>query len=304
MMAAQKTASPGVLKHNEPMRKHTSWRTGGVAHAFYTPSSLEDLIDFMRSLPTEEDIRMIGLGSNLLVRDKGLPGTTICLHGALNELEFLPETQLVFAQAGVASPKIARFSARLGLERGEFLAGIPGTVGGALAMNAGCYGMETWQVVNKVLTINRQGELHERWPQEYEIAYRHLRLREATSEEWFVGAWFSFSKGSAAAAQNKIKDLLTRRIAAQPLNQPNAGSVFRNPPGDYAARLIEAAGLKGRCLGGAMVSTKHANFIVNTGRASAADIENLIGVVQNEVSKQFAVDLMPEVRIIGTGGPA
>lgn len=304
MMAAQKTASPGVLKHNEPMRKHTSWRTGGVAHAFYTPSSLEDLIDFMRSLPTEEDIRMIGLGSNLLVRDKGLPGTTICLHGALNELEFLPETQLVFAQAGVASPKVARFSARLGLERGEFLAGIPGTVGGALAMNAGCYGMETWQVVNKVLTINRQGELHERWPQEYEIAYRHLRLCEATSEEWFVGAWFSFSKGSAAAAQNKIKDLLTRRIAAQPLNQPNAGSVFRNPPGDYAARLIEAAGLKGRCLGGAMVSTKHANFIVNTGRASAADIENLIGVVQNEVSKQFAVDLMPEVRIIGTGGPA
>ena len=304
MMAAQRTASPGVLKHNEPMRKHTSWRTGGVAHAFYTPSSLEDLIDFMRSLPTEEDIRMIGLGSNLLVRDKGLPGTTICLHGALNELEFLPETQLVFAQAGVASPKVARFSARLGLERGEFLAGIPGTVGGALAMNAGCYGMETWQVVNKVLTINRQGELHERWPQEYEIAYRHLRLCEATSEEWFVGAWFSFSKGSAAAAQNKIKDLLTRRIAAQPLNQPNAGSVFRNPPGDYAARLIEAAGLKGRCLGGAMVSTKHANFIVNTGRASAADIENLIGVVQNEVSKQFAVDLMPEVRIIGTGGPA
>lgn len=306
MMAAQKTAGSGVLKPNEPMRKHTSWRTGGQAHAFYIPSSLEDLIDFMRSLPAHESIRMIGLGSNLLVRDGGLPGTTICLHNALNELEFLPETQLVYAQAGVASPKVARFSARLGLERGEFLAGIPGTIGGALAMNAGCYGMETWQVVNKVLTINREGELHERWPREYEIAYRHLRLREATSEEWFVGAWFSFSKGSAAAAQNKIKDLLTRRIAAQPLNQPNAGSVFRNPPGDYAARLIEAAGLKGRCLGGAMVSTKHANFIVNTGHASAADIENLIGVVQREVSKQFAMDLVPEVRIIGAAkdGPA
>ena len=289
----------GVLKKNEPMRRHTSWRAGGEAQYFYTPANLDDLRRFLRALPLGEPVCMLGLGSNLLVRDGGIPGTTILLHSALNELSFVEDTQLIFAQAGVASPKVARFAAKRGLDRAEFLAGIPGTIGGALAMNAGCYGMETWQIVKKVMTINHRGDIHEREPVAYEIGYREVQLRDAKQDEWFVGAWLALPKGDAFDAQNKIKDLLNRRIASQPLNQPNAGSVFRNPPGDHAARLIEAAGLKGTSVGGAMVSEKHANFIVNTGSASALDIESLINVVQTRVLEKFTVPLIREVRIVG-----
>ena len=305
----------GEMRVNEPMSKHTSWRAGGSADRVYIPADLSDLAAFLRGLPRDEAVYMAGLGSNLLVRDGGLRGTVVLLHGALKRIcieqrknglsATLGENiELVYAEAGVASPKVARFAAKQGLEGAEFLAGIPGTVGGALAMNAGCYGAETWEIVAKVLTLDRTGELHERMPADYEISYRHVEQRMADgsallNREWFVAAWFKLPKGDGAASLKKIKELLQKRIASQPLNMPNAGSVFRNPKGDYAARMIEACGLKGLTIGGAMVSPKHANFIVNAGSASAKDIETLILKVQETVQREHGVWLEQEVRIIG-----
>ena len=303
----------GEFRLSEPMHKHTSWRTGGSADRAYFPRDLKDLTRFVHTIPKDETVYVLGLGSNVLVRDGGLRGTVVFTHGALSEIRLETDHKgqlLVYAEAGVASPKVARFAATHDLRGGEFLAGIPGTVGGALAMNAGCYGSETWEVVNAVLCVKHDGELVRRTPAEFEIGYRHVAARsepnaehEASAptraEEWFVAAWFEFRAGDGAESRRTIRDLLQRRIATQPLDQPNAGSVFRNPPGDYAARLIESCGLKGFAIGGAMVSPKHANFIVNIGSAKAADIESLIERVQQTVWERCHVRLEREVRIIG-----
>lgn len=308
----------GEMRLLEPMRKHTSWRTGGVAQRYYIPADLADLSRFLRQLPADEPVCMIGLGSNLLVRDGGVRGTVIAVHARLNELKLLgqqPSGGVVFAGAGVACAKVARFAATHRLAGAEFLAGIPGTVGGALAMNAGCYGSETWERVTQANVINRQGEITVREPADFAIGYRHVRSRHCPSsssssdwsgrerqDEWFVGGSFRLDNGDTVTSREKIKQLLTLRVTSQPLNKPNAGSVFRNPPGDYAARLIESCGLKGQVIGGAMVSTKHANFIINTGQASAADIEMLIERVQKTVAEKTGIVLVPEVRIIGEAG--
>ncbi len=278
------------------MRKHVSWRAGGDAERAYVPADLADLAEFLQSLPPAEPVLFAGLGSNLLVRDGGLKGTVILMHAALKEVRM--DGERIYAEAGVAAPKLARFAAKHGFEGAEFLAGIPGTVGGALAMNAGCYGAETWEIVGEVLTIDRQGRTRRRTRADYDIGYRHVALK-AAQEEWFAAGWFVPRRGDGEAAQKRIKELLQKRIAAQPLNLPNAGSVFRNPPGDHAARLIESCGLKGRRIGGAQVSEKHANFIVNTGDASAADIEALIELVQDTVARETGVRLEREVRIVG-----
>ena len=286
----------GILRFNEPMAKRVSWRAGGHAARAYVPADLEDLAAFLQKLPQDETLLFVGLGSNLLVRDGGFKGTVILMHAVLNTVRV--EKQRIYAEAGVASPKLARFAAKHHFEGAEFLAGIPGTIGGALAMNAGCYGKETWEAVDEVLTIDRHGELHQRKPVDYEISYRHVALC-ADKEEWFVAAWFKFAQGDGALSQQRIKALLQKRISAQPLNRPNAGSVFRNPPNDYAARLIESCGLKGQRIGGAQVSEKHANFIVNLGDATAADIESLISKVQDTVRREEGVVLEREVRIVG-----
>ena len=280
---------------DEPMAKHVSWRAGGKADRFFAPRDLEQLSSFLRTLPPAEKILFVGLGSNLLVRDGGYRGTVILMHSA----ELRPEMrgEHVYAEAGVAAPKVARFAALHGLAGAEFLAGIPGTVGGALAMNAGCYGGETWQIVEQESTIDRAGQIHLRKRGEFGIGYRHVH---SPREEWFVAAFFRLEKGDGDASRARIKEFLTRRIATQPLSLPNAGSVFRNPEGDHAARLIEACGLKGLQRGGARVSEKHANFIVNPkGAAKAADIEWLILEVQKRVLEQTKVKLIPEVRIVG-----
>ena len=300
----------GHFLYNEPMKSHVSWRAGGTAQRVYVPADLEDLTWLVRSVPLREDIHMVGLGSNLLVRDGGVSGVVILLHGVLRKLAIesrthgMPaapeglETALIYAQAGVASPKLARFAANHNLVGGEFWAGIPGTVGGAIAMNAGCYGSETWDKLVQVQTLDRQGQLNERLPDEYVTGYRHVALKHA-HQEWFIGGWFRLAKGDGAAARETIKELLKKRIAAQPLRWPNAGSVFRNPPGDYAARLIETCGLKGYRIGDAQVSEKHANFIVNLGNATATDIERLIEHVEDTVEARTNVRLIREVRIIG-----
>ena len=290
----------GELKRNEPMRKHVSWRAGGVADRTYAPADLDDLRAFLGRLPDREPILFVGLGSNLLVRDGGLRGTVVFTHRVLARLflEESPGYAEIYAEAGVASPKVARFAAVHNLEGAEFLAGIPGTVGGALAMNAGCYGAETWDAVARVRTIDRAGRLQIREPDEYTIGYRSVLPLEA-HDEFFVAAWFRFVRGNGDTARQKIKELLSKRIATQPLAEPNAGSVFRNPPGDYAARLIEASGLKGRRIGGAEVSIVHANFIVNKGGAMARDIEELMALVQETVKRNAGVMLEREVQIVG-----
>lgn len=298
----------GELRINESMRKHTSWRAGGTASRFYKPADLTDLEAFLRDLPQREPVYLIGLGSNLLVRDGGLPGTVIAQHARLNELQLISQDNqggLLFASGGVACAKVARFAAHHGLAGAEFLAGIPGTVGGALAMNAGCYGAETWQFVTQVQVIDRQGKLIERQPGDYNISYRQVALRpeanQSSNEEWFTGSWFRLERGDPKASLRRIKELLVNRINSQPLNLPNAGSVFRNPPGHYAAQLIESCGLKGLRIGGAMVSPKHANFIVNIGKATATDIEAVMTVIKDTVKKQSGIELISEVRIIGIG---
>lgn len=297
----------GRLEQDVDMRRHVSWRAGGRAERLYAPADLDDLCAFLRAQPVDAPLHFIGLGSNLLVRDGGLPGTVVYLHGALNRIEVdEPKREgrptsplgLIYAEAGVASPKVARFAANHDLVGVEFLAGIPGTVGGALAMNAGCYGQETWEFVSQVKTVNRLGELRRRSPRDFRVGYRHVAPDEAR-DEWFVAAWFMLPRGDGRASRARIKELLERRIASQPLQLPNAGSVFRNPPGDHAARLIESCGLKGVRIGGAQVSEKHANFIVNVGGASAADIEDLINTVHDTVLDKTGVDLIREVRIIG-----
>ena len=287
----------GELRFNEPMARHVTWRAGGAAARAYLPADLDDLAAFLRATRIDEPLLFVGLGSNLLVRDGGFAGTVVFLHAVLGRLTFADD--LIYAEAGVASPKVARFAANHDLAGAEFLVGIPGTVGGALAMNAGCHGGETWAIVERVLTLDRSGELHERTAADFEIGYRHVGLRSA-SDEVFAAAWFRLPAGEGADSRARIRELLEKRIASQPLQMPNAGSVFRNPPDDHAARLIEAAGLKGSMVGGAQVSEKHANFIVNPERrASAADIEVLIERVQEVVRGKFGIELVREVRIVG-----
>ncbi|APZ42141.1 UDP-N-acetylmuramate dehydrogenase [Acidihalobacter ferrooxydans] len=289
----------GELQLDAPLAGLTSWRVGGSAERLYRPADLPDLQQFLRQLPATEPLLWLGLGSNLLVRDGGVRGTVIALHARLDALARLG-TNGVSAGAGVPGAKLARFAARAGLRGGEFFAGIPGTVGGALAMNAGAFGGETWGVVRRVQTIDRAGVLRWQTPDAFEIGYRHVRGQDASAPAWFVAAEFELEPGDdPQVLQQRIRQLLAGRAASQPTGAASCGSVFRNPPGDHAGRLIEAAGLKGLRVGGAEVAAKHANFILNTGAATAGDIEELIGQVQARVEAHSGVRLQPEVRIVG-----
>lgn len=289
----------GELLQDEPMSQHTSWRTGGTARTFYTPADRADLLAFLQTLPADEKIVFLGLGSNLLVRDGGIDATVVCLHGALTALTVIAGydgASVVYAEAGVPCAQLARFGAQSNLAGSEFFAGIPGTVGGALAMNAGAFGSETWQFVEQVETIDRNGLVRLRQPGDYTIRYRSV---EGPEREWFLAAFFRLRHDPSAGGRERIKELLNKRNVSQPIGVYSCGSVFRNPPGDYAGRLIETAGLKGYRIGGAEVSRKHANFIINDGQASAQDIEQLIGYVQQQVESVHGVRLQPEVHIAG-----
>ena len=290
------------VRYDEPMSKHVSWRAGGRARLFYPPEDVGDLCAFLGTLDPSLPVLFVGLGSNLLVRDGGFPGAVIHTHHALSGIKDLENRDSpgfrVRAGAGVPAPHLARFVAKHAGAGAEWMAGIPGTLGGALAMNAGCYGGETWKHVVTVETVDRQGRLHTRAPADFEIGYRHVHSR-TDAQEWFVAAEFAFAPGDEKRAMARMRELLARRVATQPLDQPNAGSVFRNPEGDHAARLIEACGLKGHRIGAAEVSPRHANFIVNLGGARAADIEALIDHVQGTVAAKTGVALVREVRIVG-----
>lgn len=296
----------GELRQHEPMKRHVSWRAGGHAASFYQPADIEDLALFLRFWPENEPVVMIGLGSNLLVRDGGITGVVVSLHARLNKLTLIERDEaggLIYADAGISCAKLAKFAASHNLTGAEFLAGIPGTIGGALAMNAGCYGSETWGLVERVKTIDRRGILRERLSDEYRISYRQVGLRGPLpadiSESWFAGGWFRLRPGKKETSRLAVRTLLASRIKSQPLGFPSAGSVFRNPQGEYAARLIEQCGLKGLRIGDAMISTLHANFILNCGHATAAEIETVINTVQNIVQAKTGIGLIREVRIIG-----
>ena len=285
----------GKLLQREPMSKHTSWRVGGPADYFYVPADIEDLALFLKTLPPQQAIYWVGLGSNLLVRDGGLRGTVIATSGALSDLRKIGDTE-VRVEVGVASAKVARFTVEQGLSGAQFFCGIPGTIGGALAMNAGAFGGETWDIVDTVETIDRHGQLRMRERADYLIGYRRV---EGPAHEWFVAAHLHLRKGDVVDGKARIRSLLARRGQTQPTQMANAGSVFKNPPGDYAARLIEASGLKGACEGGACVSELHANFVINRGNATAANIEHLIERVREHVQRVQSVTLELEVRIVG-----
>lgn len=289
------TQSKGKLLLNEPLARYTSWRVGGCADQLYIPAGLDDLRAFLHGLDAAEPIYFMGLGSNLLVRDSGVRGAVVLMHNVLTELKM--DGDLVYVEAGVTCAKLAKFCAKESRQGAEFFAGIPGTLGGALAMNAGCYGSETWNVVKRVTMINRRGELNTRDASAFTPSYRHID--KPVADEWFIAAWLGLASGDAHEATQKIKELLAKRLASQPLNLPSAGSTFRNPPGDYAARLIEASGLKGYTIGGAQVSEKHANFIVNIGGASALDIELLIKHMHDTVLEKQGVALQQEVKVLG-----
>lgn len=284
----------GRQLYDEPMSKHTSWRLGGPADCYYVPADLQDLGEFLATVDAAVEILWVGLGSNLLVRDGGFRGQVIAPLNSLREIHIDSEG-LVYAESGISCAKLAKFCQKQGLSGGDFFAGIPGTVGGALAMNAGAFGGETWSVVEQAIMIDRDGKLIERAAAEFEVAYRHVVLPQP---EWFAAAKFRFASREPGEVSN-IRQLLQQRNATQPIGQPSCGSVFKNPPGQHAAKLIEAAGLKGFRLRSACVSDKHANFIISDSDTTASDVEALIEHIRETIAARFEVHLESEVRIVG-----
>jgi len=262
---------------------------------FFNPRDRADLVAFLKSLPDDVPVHWIGLGSNLLVRDGGIKGAVISTVGTLDRLERLNQTS-VYCEAGVACARIAKQCVKWSLGPSEFFAGIPGTLGGALAMNAGAFGGETWAQVLDVLVMDRHGREHRRTPEEYQIGYR--QVVPPAQDEWFIGARLKFEH-QPGMSEAGVRELLERRKASQPIGEWSCGSVFTNPPGDHAARLVEVSGLKGYRVGDASVSEKHANFIINHGNATSDDLERLISHVQDTVEREHGVRLKPEVRIMG-----
>lgn len=297
MQAANLMSAPqfrGEVRNDEPMARHTSWRAGGKADHYCMPVDLDDLAVLLQSLPGDEDLLWLGLGSNTLVRDGGFRGTVIATQGVMSRLE--RDGDGVVVGAGVACAKLAKFCARENLMGAEFFAGIPGLVGGALAMNAGAFGGETWRHVVAVETIDRQGVIHQHQASEYQVGYRTVT---GPQNEWFVAAKMKFESGESEQTKKMIKQLLAKRAQTQPTGSASCGSVFLNPETGHAARLIEQCGLKGERIGGAVISEKHANFIINDNNATASDIEGLIKYVQQMVAEKLNVHLQTEVRIVG-----
>ncbi len=285
----------GKLTEKESLKKLNSWHIGGAAQRSYRPADAKDLALFLQQLPADEPITWLGLGSNLLIRDGGIQGTVILTQGMLNTIEQL-DAQSISVQAGVTCAKVAKFCAKQNLHGAGFLAGIPGTMGGALAMNAGAFGSDTWSIVRDVTTIDRYGKTRVHAADDFKVSYRHVELPKDT---WFLAANLQLQASETEQQKAEIKALLKRRAESQPIGLHSCGSVFTNPKDDYAARIIDGCGLKGFKIGGAQISEKHANFIINTGNASSQDVENLIEHIEQVVLNEKGVKLQREVRIIG-----
>lgn len=285
----------GEIKYDVPMSHYNTWHVGGNAECLFKPADLDDLSHFIASIDDDIAITWLGLGSNVLIRDGGIGGIVILTQGALSNYTFL-DHHIVMAEAGVACAKLARQTNKQSLTGLEFMAGIPGTVGGALAMNAGAHGQATWNRVVQANVINRKGEVVQRSADEFDYGYRSLDM---PGDEWFVSACFQLMPLEGNENVISIKELLQRRAESQPIGKKNCGSVFMNPPGEYAARLIDQCGLKGFSIGGACVSDKHTNFIINQNDATADDIEQLIKIIIQRVEDKFHLQLQPEVKVLG-----
>ncbi len=292
----------GRLEQQVAMAHHVSWHAGGMASASYWPADCDDLREFVRRQPADAALLLVGNGSNLLVRDGGFDGTVIFTAGLQKlQIELAPPAhgyRQVYAEAGVAATQLAKFAAANGLTGLEFLAGIPGTVGGCVAQNAGCFGSESWDCIDRVNMLNRRGELIQRSHAEFEVGYRRVEPLIEVGE-WFAGAWFDLREADGSAAMRTVHEFIAKRRDSQPLDMPNAGRAFRNPQDNFAARLIQLAGMAGARLGGARVSERHPNFVINGGDASASDIERLIDLVAERVQEKFGVRLQCDVRIVG-----
>lgn len=300
-----------TVKQFEPLAPYTSWRIGGPADRYYRPQDSADLVAFLKTLEPDVPITWLGLGSNVLIHDDGIRGVVIhLLFSAEPSLVHLSDTQrkqcpkhlenqpVVCVEAGVPCAKLAKFCVKQGLRGAEFFSGIPGTIGGALKMNAGAWGSETWEHVVMVETIDRAGVVRERFVNDYQIGYRSAMALKG-EQEWFLKGYFSFEPGEAALSSTKIKALLKERSDKQPIGTFSCGSVFRNPEGHFAGQLIEASKLKGFKIGDAMVSDKHANFIINLGKATARDVRALIDHIQQVVQQDHQVLLETEVKMLG-----
>lgn len=285
---------------NAPLKKLNSWRVGGAAKQLFKPTSISDLQNFIGTLDEDDQPIWLGLGSNVLIADQGIAHSVILTLGGIADMR-LCDDGTIRMEAGVTCAKAAKFCVKHDFVNGEFFAGIPGTIGGALVMNAGAFGAETWEYVTAVETIDRNGQTHLRKPDEYTVAYRSVRGPgiQSSPNEWFTAGYFRLPKGDGKQTQQNIKALLKKRAESQPIGLPSCGSVFKNPPGDHAARLIEHCELKGYKIGGAEVSPKHANFIINTGDATADDIFRLICHVQTTVAQKTGITLETEVRFLG-----
>ena len=283
----------GKLLQNVSMARYSTWRTGGKAQVLFIPADRDDLVDFLGQMDNKLPVQFIGLGSNLLVRDGGFNGVLIRLAPGLTKLKV--NGQKVIAEAGVAAPKLARFAIKHGLAGAGFMVGIPGSVGGALRMNAGCFGGTTWDIVTKVTIATVTGEISHVSADQFDTDYRYVK-HKSIDDLYFIEAEFDLVEGDE---KDDITEVMQKRAKAQPIGTANAGSVFVNPDAHSAGALIEQAGLANFSIGDAQVSAKHCNFIINHGNAKASEIEELIQLVQEKVLVHSGISLKPEVHIIG-----
>ena len=278
---------------NEPLSKHTSWKVGGPADTFFTPENRDELSQFLK-LNHNKPITWLGNGTNVLVRDGGIRGVVISTKKSLNEIKKETDNSCR-VEAGASCMDLALFAEKNKIGPAAFFSGIPGSIGGALVMNAGSFGYETWDFVESVEVIDKKGMIHHLNPNDFSLSYRTVHFPFPL---WFLSCRMKFPN-SEITTKSELKELRDQRIKTQPLSEDTCGSVFKNPEKGHAGDFIERAGLKGYRIGGSSISTKHANFIVNEGNATSENIEDLIEYVQEIVSSQFDVELETEVRIIG-----
>ena len=288
----------GKLLRDEPLGPFTWFRVGGAAELLFLPADHEDLAAFLKALPAEVPVTVLGVGSNVIIRDGGLPGAVIRLAGrAFAGVEADPQTQRIVAGAAALDAQVARAAAKAGIAGLEFYAGIPGTIGGALTMNAGCYGSETKDVLVSAWGYDRSGTRRELALADFGYTYRHS---EAPADIIWVEATYQGQPDDPVAVQARIDEITARREQTQPIREKTGGSTFKNPPGHSSWKLVDEAGWRGKPYGGAMFSPLHSNFMINTGTATAADLEGLGEAVRADVKAKTGIDLHWEIKRIGT----
>lgn len=286
----------GIIKKDFNLSSLTWFKVGGKAEIFFMPKNKKDLVDFLKKIGKNTPLKVLGAGSNILVRDGGIRGVTISLVKNFSNISYL-NNQKIYAEAGVNCIKLSRESASKSLEGLEFLSGIPGTVGGAIKMNAGAYGHETSEVLEKIVTVDRKGEIKEYEKKDLKMSYRKNLLNK---NEIIIEALFKCKKGKKHIIQNSIKEFKKRREETQPIKLRTSGSTFKNPIKIKAWKLIKQSGCSNLKKGGAEVSSLHSNFLVNKGVAKAKDVEDLGKLIISKVKKKFGVKLNWEIKIIGT----